>query len=95
MGHRVFLAGASGAVGRPLVRLLVAAGHSVVGTTRTEQGAAALRALGAEPAVVDALVWLCAGLLVASGIDYVRRWSHKARELRRTEQSQTREPPGP
>lgn len=55
MGHRVFLAGASGAVGRPLVRLLVGAGHRVVGTTRTEQGAAALRALGAEPAVVDAL----------------------------------------
>ncbi|MBL8242827.1 MAG: CDP-alcohol phosphatidyltransferase family protein [Rhodanobacteraceae bacterium] len=55
------------------------------------------RNVGAQivPAVVDALVWLCAGLLVASGIDYVRRWSHKARELRRTEQSQTREPPGP
>lgn len=49
----IFLAGASGAVGRPLVRLLVGAGHAVVGSTRTEAGAAVLRGLGCAPAIVD------------------------------------------
>jgi nucleoside-diphosphate-sugar epimerase len=53
MGHRIFLAGASGAIGRPLTRLLVAAGHAVTGTTRSAEKAAQLRALGAEPAIVD------------------------------------------
>jgi nucleoside-diphosphate-sugar epimerase len=52
---RVLLAGASGAVGRPLTPLLVEAGHEVVGTTRSEPNAAAIRAAGAEAAVVDAL----------------------------------------
>ena len=51
---RVFLAGATGAVGRPLVRRLVEAGHDVVGTTRSEAKVDALRAAGAEPVVVDA-----------------------------------------
>jgi nucleoside-diphosphate-sugar epimerase len=52
---RIFIAGASGAVGRPLVRQLVAAGHEVTGMTRTPEKAAALRELGAEPVVADAL----------------------------------------
>ncbi len=52
---RVFLAGATGAIGRRLVPLLVANGHEVVGTTRSPEKATALRAEGAEPAVVDAL----------------------------------------
>jgi 2-alkyl-3-oxoalkanoate reductase len=52
---RVFVAGASGAVGRPLVPLLVAAGHEVTGTTRSPERAEAIRAAGATPAVVDAL----------------------------------------
>jgi nucleoside-diphosphate-sugar epimerase len=51
----VFLAGASGAIGRRLVPLLVGAGHRIVGTTRTERGAGTLRSLGVEPAVVDVL----------------------------------------
>jgi nucleoside-diphosphate-sugar epimerase len=50
---RIFLAGASGVIGRPLVRDLVAAGHTVAGTTRHPANADALRALGAEPVVVD------------------------------------------
>lgn len=52
---RIFLAGAGGAVGRQLVPMLVAAGHHVVGTTRRESKAPAVRALGAEPVVLDAL----------------------------------------
>ena len=52
---RVFVAGATGAIGRVLVPRLVAAGHDVVGTTRSEVKAAALRALGAAPVVCDVL----------------------------------------
>ncbi len=50
---RVFVAGASGAMGRPLVRRLVAAGHEVTGTTRREERAEAIRAAGAGAAVCD------------------------------------------
>ena len=53
MSHRIFLAGASGAVGRRLVPLLLEAGHSVVGTSRSSAKAQELRALGVEPIVVD------------------------------------------
>jgi nucleoside-diphosphate-sugar epimerase len=50
---RVFVAGASGAVGGPLIRQLVQAGHEVTGTTRREERAEAIRAAGAEAAVLD------------------------------------------
>jgi nucleoside-diphosphate-sugar epimerase len=50
---KIFLAGAGGAIGRRLTPLLCAAGHDVVGTTRSAGKVAALRALGAEPVVVD------------------------------------------
>ena len=52
---KVFLAGATGAVGKRLVPMLVAAGHQVVGMTRTPEKASVLRAAGAEPVVADAL----------------------------------------
>jgi nucleoside-diphosphate-sugar epimerase len=52
---RVFVAGASGAIGRPLVPQLVAAGHQVTGTTRSEERAGAIRAAGARAAVCNAL----------------------------------------
>lgn len=52
---RVFVAGATGVIGRSLVPLLVEAGHEVVGTTRTEQQRASLARAGAEPVLVDAL----------------------------------------
>ena len=52
-GHRIFLAGASGAVGSRLTPLLLSAGHYVCGTTRSRAKADALRLLGAEPVVVD------------------------------------------
>jgi nucleoside-diphosphate-sugar epimerase len=50
---KIFLAGAGGVIGRRLTSLLVAAGHTVFGTTRSAEKAAAIRALGAEPVVVD------------------------------------------
>ena len=50
---RIFLAGASGVIGRRLTPLLVKANHHVVGTTRSVQKRDMLRALGAEPLVVD------------------------------------------
>jgi len=49
------VAGASGAIGRPLVPKLIAAGHEVTGTTRSERKAEAIRAAGADAAVVDVL----------------------------------------
>ena len=52
---RVFVAGATGAIGKQLVPRLVAAGHEVYGTTRSESKGAMLRELGAVPVVVDAL----------------------------------------
>jgi nucleoside-diphosphate-sugar epimerase len=51
---RVFLAGATGAVGRPLTRLLAAAGHKVTATTRSADKAAAIEAAGATAAILDA-----------------------------------------
>jgi 2-alkyl-3-oxoalkanoate reductase len=50
---KVFLAGATGAIGRRLVPLLVDAGHEVVGTTRTAAKVEGLRLSGAEPMVLD------------------------------------------
>jgi len=52
---KVFVAGAAGVIGRPLVSLLVAAGHEVTGTTRDPERTASLEAAGATPVVVDAL----------------------------------------
>jgi 2-alkyl-3-oxoalkanoate reductase len=52
---RVFVAGATGAIGAPLVRLLIAEGHEVTGMTRSPERAQALRAAGAEAAIADAL----------------------------------------
>ena len=49
----VFLAGATGVIGRRLVPLLRDAGFQVTGTTRSQERAAALEALGAKAAVVD------------------------------------------
>jgi 2-alkyl-3-oxoalkanoate reductase len=51
----VFLAGATGAVGQALVPALLARGHTVTGTTRSAARADRLRALGAEPVVLDGL----------------------------------------
>jgi 2-alkyl-3-oxoalkanoate reductase len=52
---RVFVTGATGALGRHLVPGLVAAGHEVTATTRTPGKVAQLREAGAEPVVLDGL----------------------------------------
>ncbi len=52
---RIFVAGATGVIGRPLIPMLVAAGHEVTGMTRSTARATTLRAAGAEPAIADAL----------------------------------------
>jgi nucleoside-diphosphate-sugar epimerase len=50
---KIFVAGASGAIGRPLVRQLVAAGHEVTGMTRRQEKAEEIRATGAAAVVCD------------------------------------------
>jgi nucleoside-diphosphate-sugar epimerase len=52
---RIFVAGATGAVGRPLVSALIAAGHSVVGLTRTAAHAEIVKRMGAVPVIADGL----------------------------------------
>ncbi|MGE5793961.1 MAG: NAD(P)H-binding protein, partial [Bacteroidota bacterium] len=51
--RRIFLAGATGAIGRPLARLLIGEGYEVFGTTRSREKAAALAAAAVVPVVVD------------------------------------------
>ena len=52
---RIFVAGATGAIGRRLLPLLLADGHQVTAMTRRPAKAAGLRATGADPVVADAL----------------------------------------
>jgi nucleoside-diphosphate-sugar epimerase len=52
---RVFLAGATGVIGRRLVPMLLADGHQVTGMTRSREKLEQLRASGAEPVLADAL----------------------------------------
>src|ERR671918_2488867 len=52
---RVFVAGATGAIGKQLVPQLVAAGHGVVGMTSKESNQGLVGKLGATPVVADAL----------------------------------------
>ena len=52
---RVFVAGASGAIGTRLVPQLIDRGHEVIGTFRSPAHAERVRALGAEPIALDLL----------------------------------------
>jgi len=61
---RIFLAGASGVIGRRLTPLLLAAGHAVTGTTRSGEKAQELKSAGVRPVVVD--VFDSAGLRAAA-----------------------------
>lgn len=62
----VFIAGATGAVGRRLIPLLVSAGHSVVGLTHTPAKAGMITAFGAKAVVADGLDERAIGEAVAS-----------------------------
>jgi nucleoside-diphosphate-sugar epimerase len=69
---RVLVVGASGAIGTPLIRQLREQGHEVVGTSRSPSRADGLRALGAEPAVLDALdPAACQTVVAAAGADAI------------------------
>ena len=69
---RVFVAGASGAIGRQLLPMLLAAGHEVTGMTRSEERAERIRAQGAEAVVCDALdAPACGAAVVAARPDVV------------------------
>lgn len=50
---KIFVAGATGTIGRGLLPLLKAAGHEVIGTTRAIEKAQQLKSLGADPVIVD------------------------------------------
>ncbi len=62
---RVLVAGGSGAVGRQLVPQLIAAGHEVSATTRSQPKIESLRAAGAEPYLLDGLDAATVGTVVA------------------------------
>ena len=62
---RIFVAGATGVIGKRLVPLLRANGHEVVGTTRSPGKVKDLRALGAEPRVLDVLDAVAVGKAVS------------------------------
>ncbi|MEV6930911.1 NAD(P)-dependent oxidoreductase [Dactylosporangium sp. NPDC051485] len=52
---RIFVAGASGVLGRAFLPLAITAGHEVIGMTRSGQGTQTVEALGATPVLADAL----------------------------------------
>ena len=62
---RIFVAGATGVIGKRLVPLLRANGHEVVGTTRSPGKVDDLRALGAEPRLLDVLDAVAVGKAVS------------------------------
>lgn len=83
---RIFIAGATGAIGTPLARRLVADGHTVAGMTRSESRTAALRELGAEPVVCDvfdaaALSAAVAGFAPDAVIDQLTDLPDRARDI--------------
>ncbi|ASK28470.1 NAD-dependent epimerase/dehydratase family protein [Neisseria chenwenguii] len=54
MNKTIFVAGATGVIGKPLCKMLLDAGWTVYGITRTEAKAAKLAEMGVKPVVVDA-----------------------------------------
>src|SRR4051812_10921028 len=66
MGMHVYLAGATGAIGRPLVSQLIERGHQVTATTRSEAKIRELEALGAHAVIVDGLDAAAVGEAVAT-----------------------------
>jgi nucleoside-diphosphate-sugar epimerase len=84
-GHEsmnIFLAGATGVIGRRLVPLLRDAGHAVTGTTRSAEKAAALQTLGVRSTVVD--VYDARALLKAMSAAYPDVVIHQLTDLPQT-----------
>jgi nucleoside-diphosphate-sugar epimerase len=79
MNQRVFLAGASGAIGRRLIPLLVQAGYKVIGMSRSESKADLIRDLGAEPVIGNALDY--ASILAAVWVAKPRTVIHQLTDL--------------
>ena len=52
---KVFVAGATGAIGRPLIKSLTLAGHTTFGMVRSQSSSASVSDTGAEPIIADAL----------------------------------------
>jgi nucleoside-diphosphate-sugar epimerase len=91
---KIFVAGATGALGRSLVPQLVARGHDVVGMTRSASKQDLVRSLGARPVVADALDATAVGQAVAAAepdviVHQLTALSGKmtAREMRRPERA--------
>jgi nucleoside-diphosphate-sugar epimerase len=80
---RIFLAGASGAIGRRLVPLLLGAGHQVTGTTRYAERARMLERAGVMPAVVDVFdaSALTAAVLAAQPVVIIHQLTDLPREF--------------
>lgn len=80
---RIFLAGASGAIGRRLVPLLLGAGHQVTGTTRYAETARTLEWAGVVPAVVDVFdaSALTAAVLAAQPVVIIHQLTDLPREF--------------
>jgi nucleoside-diphosphate-sugar epimerase len=62
---KVFVAGATGAIGRPLIKSLTLAGHTTFGMVRSQDSSASLSEWGAEPVIADALDALSVSAAVA------------------------------
>ena len=79
---KIFVAGATGALGRVLVPQLVARGHDVVGMTRSASKQDLVRSLGARPVVADALDPDQVAYAVAAALSTPARRSPPARRRR-------------
>jgi nucleoside-diphosphate-sugar epimerase len=101
MKGRIFIAGATGAIGKPLSRLLVSDGWQVTGATRKLDRASELRELGVEPVIVDvyeteklrtALVAACPDIVIHQltdlppGLDPAQMEAGRARNARLREE---------
>jgi uncharacterized protein YbjT (DUF2867 family) len=73
---RILIAGASGAIGRPLIRRLRANQHEVFALIRSRDSAPALKDIGAEPVIADAVLRL-------AGVDAVGQRAATVSKIRR------------